>query len=145
MHMNRKTGAILLGINLFLTAGIILFLVAAGFSSGDMEAESSPSYTLCIGLNDQDTNTQLITADEARQRVNEICLRYVDGFTGNLAWGAWTDENGEMVNEQTLVYTFHGTTREAVVAIMDEVLPALNQSSILMLTNSCDPVFYSGQ
>lgn len=145
MHMKRRTGAFLLGLNLVLTAGIILFLLVTTLAPKHAEGESSPSYTLCIGLNDQDTNTQLISTDDARELVNEICLKYVDGFTGSPAWGAWTDENGEMVNEQTLVYTFHGTTRENVVAIMDEVLTALNQSSILMLTDSCDPLFYSGQ
>lgn len=145
--MNRKTGSILLWINLFLTAGIILFLVIAslGGKCPFHKGEQETSYTLYIGLNDKDANVQLISTQDACAVVNEICVKYVDGFNASQTWGAWTDDNGALVNEQALVYTFHNTSKEKVTAIMDEVLVALNQGSILMVSDAVEPGFYSGK
>ena len=145
--MKRNTGTALLWINLICTAGIILFLAAA-FASGKCPfhtEEQGTSYTLYIGLNDKDTNVQEISTEDACAAVDAICVKYVEGFNAVVSWGAWTDENGSVIKEQALTYTFHNTEQEKVTAIMDEVLKALNQSSILMVTDTADPVFYSGK
>ena len=145
--MKRNTATALLWINLICTVGIILFLAAA-FVSGKCPfhtEEQGTSYTLYIGLNDKDTNVQEISTEDACAAVDAICVKYVEGFNAVVSWGAWTDENGSIVNEQALTYTFHNTDREKVTAIMDEVLNVLNQSSILMVSDTADPVFYSGK
>lgn len=101
--------------------------------------------TLYIGLNDKDTYTQLIPTEEARAAVDEICLKYVEGFTAYEARGGWTDESGALTRENTLVYIISGADEEQITAIMDEVLKELNQSAILLSTETAETIYYSGK
>jgi hypothetical protein len=101
-------------------------------------------YTLYIGLNDQDTYRQEIESEEAEEIVTEIILRYADGFTRMWAKGAYKDGEGVVTFENTLIYEFLYTSDEQVNGIMDEVLLALNQSSILVETKRVDSKFYGG-
>ena len=144
--MKRNTGTALLWINLICTAGIILFLAAA-FASGKCPfhtEEQGTSYTLYIGLNDKDSDTQEISTEQAREIVDEICCKYVGGFTAFQAQGGWTDEGGALTKENTLVYMFSYADEAQITAIMDEVIPALNQSVILVHTDTVQSAYYSG-
>lgn len=104
-------------------------------------------YTMYIGLSDQDTYTQLISSEEAEQRVREIALRYVDGLTVLRAAGAYKDDQGVVTQENSLVVELSSATEEQVIAIMDELLAALNQHSILLEKRLVSSKFYerSGQ
>jgi hypothetical protein len=102
------------------------------------------SYTLYIGTNDKDTYQQIIPTAEAKEIVNEICARHAEGYTVSEAQGGWLDENGVLTQENTLVYTFIGVNEAQLIPLMDEVLTALNQSSILVERGGVDSAFYSG-
>jgi hypothetical protein len=101
-------------------------------------------YTMYIGLNDQDTYTQLIPYEEAEKKVNEIALKHVDGFTQTQAKGAYKDDEGVVTYENSLVYEFYAATDEQMKAIMDEVLKELNQHSILLEKQTVKNTFYEG-
>lgn len=143
MKKMKYTLHILVGLNLAITFALIGFLLASHYFSGQA-TEGSPTYTLYIGLNDKDSYTQLIATEEARATVDEICLKHVDAFTVSEAQGCWADETGAITRENTLVYMFADTDKSQITAIMDEVLIALNQSSILVNIDSVQAVFYSG-
>ena len=103
--------------------------------------EQEKEYILYIGLNDKDEYRQMIPTQEAQEIINAICIRYVDGYTMTKAEGAWIDEKGKLTSEQTLVYTIRAK-EEDIIRIMDEILPALNQNSILLEEKNSDSVYY---
>ncbi len=108
----------------------------------ETEERQEKEYILYIGLNDKDEYRQLIPTEEAQEIINAICIRYVDGYTMTKAEGAWIDEKGKLTSEQTLVYTIRAK-EEDIIRIMDDILPALNQNSILLEEKNSDSVYYS--
>ncbi|MCD8347875.1 MAG: DUF3574 domain-containing protein [Lachnospiraceae bacterium] len=139
----------LLVIDLCVTGCVVFYLFksrnqessAAAFSAG----EQTTRYTLYIGTNDKDTYTQLISLEDAKEIVNEICTRYVDAYTGMEALGTWMDETGILTEESTLVYTFTGVQEEDIISIMDEILEELNQNAILVEVSSPYSYYYYGE
>lgn len=153
--MNNRKILIFLVIDLILSVGIILYLVtgqdvrtqdtAKQETVLDQQMETGDKYILYIGTNDKDTYTQLIPTEEARDKVNAICTRYVDGYTASDARGGWVDETDTLTQENTLVYLFYGVTNEQLKMIMDDVLVELNQNSILVEKQNAVYTYYSGE
>lgn len=104
--------------------------------------EEAPEYTLYIGLNDKDTYCQLISVEEAREIVDAICIRYVDGYTVMEAKGAWVDEKNILTQENTLVYLFREVDEESLKEIMNEIIKALNQNTILLEKQTAAYIYY---
>mgnify|MGYP000853071464 CR=1 FL=1 len=107
-------------------------------------SESKDMYVLYIGTNDPVTYLPRMSPQEARNIVDDICRRYVDGYTVQFAQGAWEDEQGNWTSEETLVYYISGAEEEAIIAIMDDALKALGQKSILMERNNVRLAYYGG-
>ena len=146
MCVNKKIVPVVSAVNLLLILGIAAFLISG---SGKAEpsfpgSEEVTRYTLYIGLNDKDSDTQEISTEQAREIVDEICCKYVGGFTAFQAQGGWTDEGGALTKENTLVYMFSYADEAQITAIMDEVIPALNQSVILVHVDTVQSAYYSG-
>lgn len=112
--------------------------------AADGSYSAMEKYTLYIGLNDKDAYEQIISTEEGVRRVNEICARYVEGYSMQRAEGGWVDEKEILTEENTLVYSFYGVTREQVTQIMDDVLKELNQSSILVTYGHENSAYYYG-
>lgn len=112
--------------------------------SAVFEEQTDREYVLYIGLNDKDTYRQIIPTGEAIERIDTICVRYVDGYTLTEAQGGWVDEKGVMTQENTLVYYFRGADETEIKRIMDEVLRELNQNSILLEEKTVNYAYYSG-
>ena len=110
-----------------------------GLVSGDEN-----KYLLYIGTNDRETYLPRMPLAEARGIVNDICKKYVDGFSVQALQGAWEDEQGVWTSEDTLVYSISGADEGAIIAIMDEALQALNQSSILVEKDEVRLTYYGG-
>ena len=117
-------------------SGIILSLTA--------DHSENSKYVLYIGLNDKDTCSQIIPTEEAKEIVNGICVKYAEGYTVTEANGGWIDEAGALTEEVSLVYTITNAEEADVVSIMDEVLTALNQNSILVERQEISYNYYSG-
>lgn len=109
----------------------------------EKQFESGVKYILYIGTNDMDTYTQLIPTNEAKEKVNAIFAKYVDGYTQSYSNGGWKDETGTLTQEETLVYTLYNVTEDQLRTIMDEVLEELNQSSILVEEQQSHYTYYS--
>jgi len=102
-------------------------------------------YVLYIGLNDKDLYTQIVPTDEARKTINSICSKYVEGFTVLDAQGGWFDEKENLTKETTLVYQFTGADWQQIAGLMNEVLEALNQNSILVEVQHASWQYYDGK
>ncbi|MCL2603783.1 MAG: DUF3574 domain-containing protein [Defluviitaleaceae bacterium] len=139
----------LLAANLIVTAVIIVYMLipSGGGSNGILAFESAEygQYVLYIGLNDRHTYEQIIPTDEAVEIVNNIFAKHVGGWTMHHARGGWVDETDTLTQENSLVYTVAYANEVAVIAIMDEVLVALNQNSILIERRDISSVFYRGE
>ena len=101
----------------------------------DSSADRTVQYKMCIGTNDKDTGEQIIATEDAKEIVEGICLKYLGGYTIQDATGGWTDENGQVVRENSIVCYFDDAEEEAVYQIADEVIAALNQSTVLIEKN----------
>ena len=142
---NKKQIIILvvLILNLVVSGGIIGYLVVQNTQETQKnntaesilsdQMETGEKYIIYIGTNDKDTYQQEIPRNEARDMVNAICAKYVEGYTASDAKGGWVDETDTLTQENTLVYSFYNIKEEQLIQVMDEVREKLNQNSIHIL------------
>lgn len=142
----RMVIILLLTANLCATAVLFfLWLRPDAKSGGQLDFDKPQAqYVIYIGTNDKDTYKQIIPTDKARDIVNSICAKYVEGYTETDARGGWVDESGTLTKENTLVYSFNGVKEKQITTIMKEALKALNQNSILVERRDCASAYYSG-
>lgn len=100
-------------------------------------------YTLYIGTNDPITYDPVMPIEEARSLVDGICAHHVSGFTSYCAKGGWQDEAGILTYEDTLIYIFYDATESQMISMMDEIIEALGQSTIMMEVSTPGILFYS--
>ncbi len=116
---------------------ILLFGMTGIYVSRDVPQkadgmEEAKEYVLYIGLNDKDSYNQVLSTQEAKQKINAICTKYVTGYTIVEAQGGWVDEKNILTQENSLVYYFRGASEADIYAIMEEALLELNQNTIMM-------------
>ena len=118
---------------------------AGGARMADSNGQISTQYVVYVGTNDKDAFSPLHTNEEAKNIVDNICLKYFEGYTLQEATGSWTDENSQVTHEYTLVCYFDDADKETVYKAADELLAALNQSTLLIETDHIQVDFYSGK
>ena len=106
-------------------------------------AENGLKYTLYIGLNDKDTYEQLISTEDAIERANQIVAKHAGGYTQMTARGGWTNDDGSMGHENTMVYIIYDVDESSLKAMLDELLREFNQSSILVEEEDIPHIYYS--
>lgn len=153
---NKKQIIILvvLILNLVVSGGIIGYLVVQNTQETQKnntaesilsdQMETGEKYIIYIGTNDKDTYQQEIPTNEARDMVNAICAKYVEGYTASNAKGGWVDETDTLTQENTLVYSFYNIKEEQLIQVMDEVREKLNQNSILVERQEAVYMYYYG-
>ena len=146
MSMKNKKGVIILTVLLLVNIGLTAALGFAVYrlSHEREEDNKTTQYVMYVGLNDRDTYTQLISTEEAKQLIDEICFRYLDGYTIQDAAGSWVDEKGNATREQTIVCYFNGADKAVVYKIADEVIDRLNQNTVLIERDEIETDFYGG-
>jgi hypothetical protein len=149
-RLNKKQFAILfllivnLAVSAFLLLQVFVFDGAPDSENGAFDFTETTKYTLYIGTNDKDTYEQIIPTETARNTVNAICSKYTGGYTVYGAKGGWFDDTGVLTEENTLVYTLIDVEESDVAAIADDILTALNQSSVLVEKNSVSSAYRYG-
>ena len=140
--MSKKVGitAIVLSV-----AAICLSIIAlcGGFAQPKTGAKDI-QYVMYLGTNDKDTYEPFGTPEEAKSKVDEVLTKHFEGFTIQEANGGWTNENGTVDHEYTVVILLSDTTVEKVHAAADDLIRAFNQSSLLIQANETTTEFYSG-
>lgn len=135
-------------VNLIASAFTMLYvLIPSGGKPGSILnfGSSEIQYILYIGTNDKNTYEQIIPTEEAVEIVNAICTKYIGGYTMYHAKGGWVDEKDILTQENTLVYTIANADESDIIDIMNEILTALNQNSILVERRGISSVFYRGE
>ena len=102
-------------------------------------------YVLFLGTNDKDTYEAFGTPDEAKAKVDEVLTKHVEGFTIQEANGGWTNEDGTVSHEYTVVILLSDTDLDTVHAVCDDLIKEFNQSSVLIQANTTKTEFYAGE
>lgn len=119
----------------FAVIGMVLLMGVVGCSTGvDANAESDAIYTakMYVGLNAAGTDSQALTISEAQQMVRKIITDKGFGYTEYVANGAYIEDDGTVVANDTLVYELFFMEKEDAHAIAKEVKSALHLESVLM-------------
>ena len=103
--------------------------------------ESCEKYTLYIGLNDQQTKTQLIDTNEARHIVEDIFYNKIGGATISLARGIYKHDDGTRVLENTIRVECFGADYTDIVYCAEYLKKAFNQESIAVNKEIVQSVF----
>ena len=117
---------------------------AATESAEKYSEETATQYVMYVGTNDKDTYKPEHTNEEAMNIVDQICLKYFDGYTLQEATGSWTDETGTPTHEYTLVCYFDAADEKTVYKAADEIIKELNQNTVLIEKAEIEMNYYSG-
>ena len=147
--MSNKMGITAIAISavsLSCSAVCLFFTLNKTPESSNKADDLITQYVMYVGTNDKDTYQPEHTHEEAHAIVDAVCLKYFpDGYTLQEATGAWTDDKNNITHEYTLVCYFDGAERENVYKAADEVIVALNQSSVLIEQDNISIDYYSGK
>ncbi len=143
IEMDKKSGMI---VAVIAALALCLSVVSMGLIlRGTPERETGDiQYVLYLGTNDKDSNEPVYAPDEAKIKASEILINHFGGYTIQEANGGWTDENGVIFQEYTIVIYLSDTTLEQVHAAADSLIDAFHQSSVLIQANATRTEFYSG-
>ena len=132
---------LLLIINLVFTGSVGFYVWKSTHSQNSNE---KMQYKMYVGTNDKDTFEQIISTDNAKIIIEDICFKYLEGYTIQDARGAWVDENGNVSRENTIVCYFDDIDNDTVYKIADEILKSLNQNTVLIEKDLKQIEFYGG-
>ena len=126
-------------------AGLVLAVIGM---VNKPEAAKEPArdvqYVVYLGTNDKDTYEPVCAPEEAMGKVDAVLTKHFEGFTIQDAQGGWTNEDGSVSHEYTLVIYLSDTTIEKVRAAADDLIREFNQSSVLIQANETTTEFYAG-
>lgn len=90
--MSKKTGifTVILAV-LSLCCSVVCISMVLSQRTGQGK-QGSTQYVMYVGTNDKDTYQPEHTNEEAKEIVDQICLKYFEGYTLQEATGSWTDE-----------------------------------------------------
>lgn len=136
-----------LGITAIILSLAALIVSVVSLTAGHQPAEADTGdvqYVMYLGTNDKDTNEPVFSPEEAQEQVDAVLTKHFEGFTIQEAKGGWTNEDGTVSHEYTLVIYLSDTTMDAVRGAADDLIQTFNQSSILIQANHTSTEFYSG-
>ena len=139
--MSKKTGIIITILSIIALCLSIISLCMNGIQTKGKDVQ----YVMYLGTNDKDTYEPYGTPEVCKAKVDEVLTKHFEGFTIQEANGGWTNENGTVDHEYTIVIILSDTTLEKVHAAADDLIKEFNQSSILIQANETTTEFYSGK
>ena len=145
--MSKKTGRTALVIAI---VGLLCSVVALGLGivnitrNSDEEEGTAKQYVMYVGTLNKESYLADYTPDQAKTIVDDICLKYFDGYTLQEATGAWVDDKNISSHEYTLVCYFDAADKDVVHQAADEVLEALNQDAVLIEEQTIKMDYYTG-
>ncbi len=112
-------------------------------ASSNTELLSNDEYSIIIGLTTKDYSKRF-SLKEARDIINDICLKYVSGYISSVdgVGGYKGDDYSGM--EQMLIYTIYGASDEQICKIADDVIKSLSQESVLIEKNKISHYYFYG-
>ena len=103
----------------------------AGESEADGKIRMAET-RLYVGLNDAETKKQLFETEQYLAQLKKICFTYHVPFSVGLEEGGYFHENGEYVEEKTLVLTLIDAEKDTIRNIAKDLRTLFHQESILI-------------
>jgi len=98
--------------------------------------------TIYVGLCDKDTKEQEISTLNAYKVASNIFTSTTGGATIYEGVGVYTHDNGDVVQEATLICIVYGSETETILKAADQLKVALNQESVVIETTESNSMFY---
>lgn len=87
---------------------------------------------LYVGLNDSQTKKQMFETEQYRDQLKELCFKYHLPFSIDTEEGGYFHEDGEYVEENTLVLTLIDAEKDTIEKIAKDLCVLFNQESVLV-------------
>ncbi len=97
--------------------------------------------TIYIGLNDSRTGVQKFDTEKYLSILKKVCHSYRLAFSVHRIEGGYFHENGDYVEETTLVLTLLDAQEETVMEIAKDLCAFFNQESVMVTFSPCSVVF----
>ncbi len=98
-------------------------------------------YVLYIGYSDK-TDAELAAF---KDQIDGIVLSHVSGYSFWIAEGGWTDGDGKFTDETAFVYSFNFADKSDIIALANEIIEKLPETSILFETQYTSAVHSSSE
>ena len=98
-----------------------------------------------VGLNDRETKEQKFTSDRYIKVLKEVCFNYHTPFSFVLHEGGYFHENGDYVQENTIVLSLIDVDMDVANEIAKDLCVFFNQESVLVTTGNVEKHFISEQ
>ena len=144
MNKTTKAAFIIVIISLLLSGVSLGITLYNTLNRPAPAAASDIQYVMYLGTNDKDTYEPVCAPEEAKKRLDQVLTKHFEGFTIQEAQGGWTNEDGTVSHEYTLVIYLSDTTVDKVRAAADDLIKEFNQSSVLIQANETTTEFYAG-
>ena len=96
-----------------------------------------------VGLNDKDTKEQKFDSDKYIRVLKQVCYNYQTPFSFVLQEGGYFHENGDYVQENTIVISFIDIDMDVANEIAKDLCAFFNQESVLVTTGNVEKHFIS--
>ncbi len=93
-------------------------------------------YEIYIGLKDQDTYEEFLTAEHFSEILTEQCKRDEIGFSMTRQLGGYTHKNG-FVTETSLRITLFGIEKDEIVRLGETLKKIVNTDTIMITSEEC--------
>lgn len=124
-------------IKTLLILSLLAFVMLCSACQSEKTESGEKYYTVSFGLNDAETNTQVISTEDASKAIRKIITDKGLGYTEYTTYGAYT-ENGRSVENVTLVYFLVYMEKSDVDSIVDTAKSELNLKSVLIQESTAE-------
>ncbi len=114
---------------IMILAAAMLMLTACG--KADTGATKETYYKIYCGLNDAQTGTQVLSVEDAGQKIRGLITDRGLGYTEYTANGAYV-EDGSIHPNEALIYQLIFVEKEEVESLAEEIREELNLESVLV-------------
>ncbi|MDO4166282.1 MAG: DUF3574 domain-containing protein [Eubacteriales bacterium] len=149
--MKRKSGN--LKRNLALVLMCALVVIAGGCGSektvkNENHTENSDwmqdaEYIVYFGLNDKSTGEQIVSKEEATETIKKIFEKQGVGYTVLDAFGAYLDDEGKVVSNETVVLDILMVSEEELESAVTEAVDELHLASAMVTKSDVSYRFYT--
>ena len=87
---------------------------------------------LYVGLNDAETKEQIFETEQYLQQLKNLCFTYHVPFSVGIEEGGYFHNNGDYVEEKTLVLTLIDAEKDTIQKIAEDLCVLFHQESVLL-------------
>ena len=87
---------------------------------------------LYVGLNDSETKEQLFETEQYMKQLKKLCFTYHVPFSVGIEEGGYFHEDGQYVEEKTLVLTLIDAEKDTIQRIAKDLRVLFHQESVLL-------------